>query len=245
VDLIGSEGNFAAEIINKVDAWNQVTGSWTTSATVSSGSILEIVGSGGNFAFRVSNQLHVFGAGTSTWYTSQTYSGFQELISAGGNFAIRLSSSILVYDDTTNAFHSASISADVIEGAALPPCSSGSCFDANSCSDDVCNLTLGCEFPPNADACEDGDLCTTGDACMLGVCEAGSPLDCDDGNACTADSCDELSGCANDPIPDCSVPVPAGNPSTLALLGLLLAGLGVMGARFRRRETLDRGGARR
>ena len=35
-------------------------------------------------------------------------------------------------------------------------------------------------------------------------CQASAePLDCDDGNTCTLDSCDALTGCANTPLVGC------------------------------------------
>ena len=54
---------------------------------------------------------------------------------------------------------------------------------------------------PNGTTCEDGDLCTQGDACDTGVCAMGLPLQCDDDNVCTADSCDpDTGGCRFDPV---------------------------------------------
>ena len=48
----------------------------------------------------------------------------------------------------------------------------------------------------NAD-CDDGIVCNGFETCDLGlgVCESGTPLDCNDGNACTDDSCDSVNGC--------------------------------------------------
>jgi hypothetical protein len=47
-------------------------------------------------------------------------------------------------------------------------------------------------------ACEDGDLCTMGEMCDNGLCLGGLLLNCDDGNACTDDSCDANTGfCLN------------------------------------------------
>jgi hypothetical protein len=50
--------------------------------------------------------------------------------------------------------------------------------------------------------CDDGDACTA-DTCRAdGSCAHSSPMDCDDGNPCTADSCDALTGtCVNAPLP--------------------------------------------
>ncbi len=69
------------------------------------------------------------------------------------------------------------------------------CADNNPCTDDSCDPATGCQFTPNEALCSDGDTCTTGDACAEGVCLAGPPLDCDDGNICTDDSCDPAKGC--------------------------------------------------
>jgi len=48
------------------------------------------------------------------------------------------------------------------------------CMDGNPCTDDACDPALGCIFPFNAAACDDGDPCTGGDTCTEGVCQPGS-----------------------------------------------------------------------
>ncbi len=74
------------------------------------------------------------------------------------------------------------------------------CDDGNPCTKDVCDpklvtdLSKGCTSTNVADLCEDGDACTLGDACKGGVCKSGGPKDCDDGNACTTDTCDKETG---------------------------------------------------
>ena len=75
------------------------------------------------------------------------------------------------------------------------------CDDDNPCTDDLCEETGGCAFPPNTAACDDGDLCTLADACAAGACVGGPPPLCLDGNPCTDDACAPQSGCnfaAND-----------------------------------------------
>jgi len=54
----------------------------------------------------------------------------------------------------------------------------------------------------NDGPCSDGDACTQGDLCDEGLCKAGGPMECGDGNPCTDDSCDPLSGCVNAPNTD-------------------------------------------
>ena len=64
-------------------------------------------------------------------------------------------------------------------------------------------------FEPNGTACLDADVCNGDEACQTGSCTLGPPLDCDDGDACTADSCDGVTGCGHDPIEFCGPAVPA------------------------------------
>ena len=97
------------------------------------------------------------------------------------------------------------------------------CDDGNTTDGDCCSAS--CEFEPVGSACDDGDgnACTESDGCDGGgICQAGAPVDCDDGNPCTADSCDEIAGCTHDPIPGCGGPAV---PSMTAWGRLLLAAL--------------------
>jgi len=71
------------------------------------------------------------------------------------------------------------------------------CNDSNVCTNDSCNPASGCVHTNNTAACIDGSACTTNDACNGGACVGGTPLDCNDSNACTADSCIPASGCVN------------------------------------------------
>ena len=45
--------------------------------------------------------------------------------------------------------------------------------------------------------CQDADVCNGSETCQSTACVAGTALDCDDGIACTADSCDAAAGCQN------------------------------------------------
>jgi hypothetical protein len=86
-------------------------------------------------------------------------------------------------------------------------CASGECVgtalicdDGNQCTVDACLKDLGCVHPPVSGGCEDGDKCTTGDYCEDEQCKPGKPAYCEDGNVCTADSCDPATGCVHQPV---------------------------------------------
>jgi len=70
-----------------------------------------------------------------------------------------------------------------------------SCDDGNRCTSDSCDPALGCVHVNNSLACNDGSVCTLIDHCSGGSCIPGIPLNCDDGNPCTNDSCDAVLGC--------------------------------------------------
>ena len=76
------------------------------------------------------------------------------------------------------------------------------CDDGNSCTRDLWDTaTQKCvNLSLSGYACDDGSMCTTGDECVAGVCLSGQPLDCDDGDDSTLDSCVPTSGCVNTPI---------------------------------------------
>ncbi|MDQ3177102.1 MAG: MopE-related protein [Actinomycetota bacterium] len=54
---------------------------------------------------------------------------------------------------------------------------------------------------PDLTECDDGDACNGGETCDAATCVAGTPPALDDGNACTADSCDPVTGPTHDPLP--------------------------------------------
>jgi hypothetical protein len=85
------------------------------------------------------------------------------------------------------------------------------CYASNVCSDSGCpgweDVTRTSRFvgyvpeaaPCTTDAeCDDANVCNGAETCDLatGQCQAGAALACDDGDACTTDSCDPQSGCA-------------------------------------------------
>ena len=70
------------------------------------------------------------------------------------------------------------------------------CDDKNACTQDGCEGAKGCVYKPlDGDPCDaDGSACTAGDSCKDKACVAGAKKACDDGEVCTADSCDPVSG---------------------------------------------------
>ena len=65
------------------------------------------------------------------------------------------------------------------------------CEDSSACTIDTCNELGRCEHAGGEGSpCDDNDPCTLDDRCANDVC-AGTPLVCDDGIACTTDSCDD------------------------------------------------------
>jgi hypothetical protein len=73
----------------------------------------------------------------------------------------------------------------------------------NPCLQTICQPDSGtCVEVANNNgfACEDGDACTYGETCQEGDCLGGQALNCSDGNDCTGDSCDPLTGCTNLPV---------------------------------------------
>jgi hypothetical protein len=100
-------------------------------------------------------------------------------------------------------------------------CAAGSatpCDDGNPCTDDGCAKPEGCTAKPApGKPCDDGMKCTTGDSCATGKC-AGVVVACpDDGNPCTVEGCNKLTGaCEGGPValPGLALACDDGNPCT-------------------------------
>ncbi len=76
------------------------------------------------------------------------------------------------------------------------------CNDGIACTQDTCNDFIDtCEFFPNDLLCDNGIFCDGIEACDVNTgCVIISLLDCDDGIACTVDTCDEINQvCINTP----------------------------------------------
>ncbi len=78
------------------------------------------------------------------------------------------------------------------------------CDDGNPCTTDLCDSATGCSNVAVAEdtPCSDGDVCNGQELCRMGACKAEAPLNCDDGNLCTLDSCDHANGCQHTNLAD-------------------------------------------
>ncbi|MFK7998045.1 MAG: hypothetical protein AB8H86_00560, partial [Polyangiales bacterium] len=93
-------------------------------------------------------------------------------------------------------------------------CFTPACTDDNPCTDD--EVVGGvCVHTPlaNGSNCDD-NICVSGQTCTAAVCGGGSAVVCDDGNACTADSCDVVEGCVS-VVDDTLTPPDDGIPCTV------------------------------
>lgn len=91
---------------------------------------------------------------------------------------------------------------DACQDGACKPAGNVACAAADSCHlAGTCDSATGnCTSPlkPNGSSCSDGLSCTGSDVCNNGKC-GGTAVACDDGIACTKDSCSEAqSGCTSD-----------------------------------------------
>jgi hypothetical protein len=74
------------------------------------------------------------------------------------------------------------------------------CDDGVDCTIDICyEPNQGCLSLPDDGLCDDGLVCNGIETCSTTAgCEAGTPVDCDDGVDCTIDACIEPTGeCSN------------------------------------------------
>jgi len=90
--------------------------------------------------------------------------------------------------------------ADMCQGGKCAVGKKAVCNDANPCTVDSCDASVGCKhlFLDGA-ACDDGSACTGLDQCKGGKCTPGAKLACNDANPCTVDGCDADSGCVHQP----------------------------------------------
>lgn len=69
------------------------------------------------------------------------------------------------------------------------------CGDQDPCTEDSCEVGIGCVHVAFDGACDDENLCTEGDVCSGGQC-LGTAVACADAHGCTDDVCDPIVGCA-------------------------------------------------
>lgn len=94
-------------------------------------------------------------------------------------------------------------------------CADMDCDDADPCTDDACDSTLGCQHVTHDRASDDGDACTTVDHCEAGACLGSAPVLCAALDAChVAGSCDPLTGACDDPPAADDTPCDDGDPET-------------------------------
>ncbi len=97
----------------------------------------------------------------------------------------------------TGAKDAAGDDADHCVKGACTPGAPKSCDDANPCTTDACEPAAGCTIT-NDDGAKcvpgTGNKCDTGGLCAGGACKVVQQVGCDDGNPCTADSCDQTTG---------------------------------------------------
>lgn len=75
------------------------------------------------------------------------------------------------------------------------------CDDGNPCTNDVCIPGTGCVYFENLSTCDHPDPCVALAYCLDGICTStGVTTNCNDNNACTADSCETGVGCQNEGI---------------------------------------------
>lgn len=74
------------------------------------------------------------------------------------------------------------------------------CDDGNACTVDAIDPTTGkCAATHPPVDCNDSDLCTD-DTCDSAIGCVNAPVDCNDLDACTTDGCDSQSGCSHEPV---------------------------------------------
>ncbi|MBI3770198.1 MAG: hypothetical protein HY271_17130 [Deltaproteobacteria bacterium] len=71
------------------------------------------------------------------------------------------------------------------------------CRTSDPCKIGSCNPATGCVLTnePNQTPCPDNTVCNGDEVCISGVCTDQPDPDCNDNNACTDDSCDDVNGC--------------------------------------------------
>ena len=80
---------------------------------------------------------------------------------------------------------------DTCSGGVCVAGPASNCDDGNVCTDDSCDTVSGCVHSNNTASCDDALFCNGHEVCSGGACQPAPAVDCDDGIACTADTCNE------------------------------------------------------
>src|SRR5262249_55215737 len=109
---------------------------------------------------------------------------------------------VAVADGTSCADSTVCNGAEVCQAGVCQPGSPLNCDDGNPCTTDTCLPVSACQHTslPNGAACPDATVCNGAETCLAGVCIAGTPLNCNDNNPCTLDTCDPVAGCRHTPV---------------------------------------------
>jgi uncharacterized protein (TIGR03382 family) len=78
------------------------------------------------------------------------------------------------------------------------------CTRNDRCTAGVCGGDLLCHACQADADCDDSNVCNGAEKCVSGVCAGGAALSCDDGDACTTDTCSPTTGCAHAALAVCT-----------------------------------------
>jgi hypothetical protein len=117
-------------------------------------------------AVAIRNRTHTPGAGYTEQYEFRTSTGSDAAAVAGEDQAFASAGPVVVNGTLSSSTDWAGVALELRAGAAAPGCTG----DAQ---------------------CSDGQFCNGVEQCLSGTCTGGAAVDCSDGVACTADSCDE------------------------------------------------------
>jgi len=80
------------------------------------------------------------------------------------------------------------------------------CDDSEACTTDTCDTMYfhTCYSTPSGEGsvCGTGDICTGLGTCISGTCVYSDPMDCDDDQPCTTDTCTPSEGCVHTGLPE-------------------------------------------
>ena len=94
--------------------------------------------------------------------------------------------------DTNQLPHKCAVDLETVVECPEPDGTDSPCLRAHcEAADGNCSIVPGNE----GGLCDDDDACTVESTCLEGLCQGGLSLNCNDGNPCTDDWCDNAAGC--------------------------------------------------